>query len=215
MIKGLTINNVHTYKDLGLMISKRNISIPQVNKIKESVPYQNGEYDFSNLNGEMTYQNRMISYTFDILESSTEKMEETKRKILNWAMSVVEKEIYDDYLSGYHFVGSYESSSWNEDFEQAELTLEFSVYPYLYANEITIKKFEIHGETEVILDTESSHRIIPAINCNGDILITRGNTTIAIGEGTFEDVDFYLEPKNVFLFSGNGVISFSYINEVL
>lgn len=214
-MKGIEIKGVHTFRDLGFMIAKRNISIPKPNKIKESVPYQNGEYDFSLLNGEMTYQNRILSYTFDIAELSTEEMEKEKRKILNWASNVVNEKIYDDYLPEYYFVGSFESSSWTEDFGQGEITIEFSVYPYMYERKETTKTFNVEDELVLSLITESSHRIIPTIITTGNLLITRDSDSIAIAPGTFKDVDFFLERENHFIFSGSGTISFEYVNEVL
>ncbi len=215
MNKGICIKNIHTFKDLGFMLAKRNISIPKPNRITEKVPYQNGEYDFSNLNGEITYQNRTLSYTFDIAEIDTKEMELQKRIILNWAANVINEEIYDDYIEGYHFVGSYNSSSWNEDFGQGEITIEFSVYPYLYADTETVKSFIIEEETSIVLNTESSHRIIPTINTTGNFLISTDNGTIAIGEGSFKDVNFFLDQNNIFQITGNGTISFTYVDEVL
>lgn len=215
MKNGINIRNIHSFLDLGFMIAKRNISIPEVNKITEKVPYQNGEYDFSKLNGELTYSNRKISYTFDIAEFDTKEMERQKRMLLSWATNVTNENIFDDYIDGYHFYGSYESSSWNEDFGQGELTINFSVYPYMIANEITEVTFEINGEKNIILNTESTHRIIPEITVIGDLLITKDNRTISIAEGTFKDVDFFLEKENEIQVTGTGIITFSYSNEVL
>lgn len=214
-MKGIEINGVHTFRDLGFVIAKRNISIPIPNKIKESVPYQNGEYDFSCINGEMTYQNRILSYTFDIAELTTEEMEIEKRKILNWACNVVNERIFDDYLPNFYFIGSYESSSWSEDFGQGELTLEFSVYPYCFEIKPTIKTFEIDGETTLNIMTESSHKIIPTITSTGNLIINRDTDSIAIAPGSFKDVDFYLDKENYFVITGTGTITFEYVNEVL
>lgn len=214
-MKGVEIKGIHTFRDLGFMISKRNISIPEPNKIKESVPYQNGEYDFSLLNGEMTYKNRILTYTFDVGELSTEEMEIEKRKIVNWASSVVNEKIYDDYLPEYYFMGSFDSSSWTEDFGQGEITIKFSVYPFMYEKIETIKSFNIEGDLIINLTTESSHKIIPTIISTSNILITRDSDSIAIAPGTFKDVDFFLEPENHFVFSGTGTITFKFVNEVL
>ncbi len=215
MRKGISIKGVHSYRDLGIEIADRKISIPEINRITETIPYQNGSYDFSSLNGEVTYKNRTLSYTFEIAEESTEKMEIEKQKILNWLSDVTNEKIYDDYIPGYYFIGSIDSYSWEEDFEYGKIVINFSVYPFKYRNIVARKEYDVFGSLNVSLNTDSSHKVMPKIISNSDFIINYNNISLAIGIGTFQDVNFTLAKSNEFIIEGTGKIIFEYTDEVL
>lgn len=214
-MKGISFNGKHSFIDFGLEIGERNISLPSPKRITEKVPYQNGEYDFSDLNGEVTYENRDAKYSFSIAELTTEEMETKKRKFTTWLKSATNVEILDDYDPGYYFVGSLKSYSWKEDFGSATIEVVFSVYPYKYSIESTFVSYEVNGELEIDLNTESAHQIIPKITTNAEMIIERDNTSISIGNGTYYDLEFVLYPTNNFKFIGTGTITFEFVKEVL
>lgn len=148
MIKQLEINGLKSYDDFGVYISSRKISQPKKKSIKESIPFSNVVYDFSNLNGEIYWEERSLEYVFDIAEISTEEMENVKSRLLDWFMNVHDVDIYDPYIGDYHFHGSFESDSWDEDFGSGFLTVSFTVYPYKISNEDVnvIDAIEIDGK---------------------------------------------------------------------
>ena len=82
MIKSIRALGKASYDDLGLYINSRNIPIPSIKEIYETVPFLNGSYNFTYINGEPAYEDRIISYNFDISEFSIEEMEIEKKKIL-------------------------------------------------------------------------------------------------------------------------------------
>ena len=49
--EGIRINNKHSYGDFGLYLKSRNIGLPEKKSIRQTVPFMNGYYDFSALNG--------------------------------------------------------------------------------------------------------------------------------------------------------------------
>lgn len=215
MKKGIIIKGKHSYNDFGLEIGERNISFPQINRITESVPYQNGEYDFSSLNGEITYGNRDIKYSFDIAELTTEEMEIQKDKISMWLNNIIDEDILDDYIQDYHFKGSLKKIDWKEDFGSATLEITFSVHPYKYSNDVTEIEYIIEEQTTIQLNTDSAHSIIPIITCEGDIIIEKENNTYALTTGTYNDLDFSLDKENLLVISGPGKIKFSFVKEVM
>ena len=146
MIKQLIINGKKSYDDFDLYISERTISQPKKKSIKESVPFSNVVYDFSDINGEIYWEERTLKYVFDFAELSTEEMEKAKSKVLTWLMNVHDTDIYDPYIGDYHFRGSFESDSWSEDFGAGTLTINFSVYPYKISNSDTSIIEEIGDE---------------------------------------------------------------------
>ncbi len=134
MIKELIIDGKRSYTDFGLMIAERHISNPKKKSIKESIPFSNVVYDFSNINGEIYWEERTLTYKFDIAELTTEEMEVIKSDVMDWFMNVQDSDIYDPYIGDYHFHGSFDSDSWEEDFGGGTITVSFTVYPYKIAN---------------------------------------------------------------------------------
>ena len=63
---GIIKNNKHSYNDFGLKILSRELNPPSKKKIKETLPFMNGSYDFSLLCGENVYEERTIKYVFDM-----------------------------------------------------------------------------------------------------------------------------------------------------
>lgn len=214
-IREIKIGNKSSYKDFGLMIAERYIGIPSKKIIKQEIPYMNGAYDFSNLNGELTFEEREIIYTFDFVNLSIEKLQQEKSNFLNWVMNVHDEDIYDPYIKNYHFHGSYDSSKWEEDFESATLKVTFKVYPYLISNNSKKITLTSLGVKNVEVSNNSSHRVIPKITSDSDFSIKINNTTYSINVGTYKDSKIYFESgKNKVEIDGTGNIIFEFIEEV-
>ena len=171
-MKQIKSNGVGSFDNFGLGIKKRNLSIPKKKKIQKSIPFANGILDFSNIDGEIYWEQRTIEYTFDISEWTTEEMNKLRDSILDWAMNIHESIIEDEFEEDYYFYGSYFDGSWSEDWGQGELSISFDVYPYKFAKKqtnITLIATEI--EQEFTIKNESSHRIIPEIDTDVNIII--------------------------------------------
>lgn len=215
MIKQLIINGKKSFDDFDVYISGRNISSPKKKVIKESVPFSNIVYDFSKMNGELYWEERTLKYDFDIAEITTEKMEEAKSKLLNWLLNVHDDDIYDPYIGDYHFHGSYDTDSWNEDFGAGTISVSFTVYPYKISNENIETVIELNNEEQtIIINNNSSHRVSPTITSEGSFTIGIGDSSYAIGNGTFT-TGVYLEcGANELKISGKGKITLAYVEEV-
>lgn len=133
--EGITVNGKHSFVDFGLNISSRLIGLPPKNNIRKTIPYMSGFYDFTTLNGVATFGERPISYTFDVIGATVEEMDRKRTEVVNWFCNMHDVEIYDDTFPDYHFYGSYDSVSQNEDGEKTELTITFVCYPFMIANE--------------------------------------------------------------------------------
>lgn len=88
---GIRINGKHSYRDFGLFVSKKVIEMPSVKRIRETVPYMNGSHDFSKLNGELAYEDRIISYTFDITGNDAEEMNKRNMMFLHGFVQFTKK----------------------------------------------------------------------------------------------------------------------------
>ncbi len=207
---GITINGKHSYRDFGLFISKKVVEMPGVKRIRETVPYMNGSHDFSKINGELTYEDRIVSYTFDITGDDAEEMNKKKHDVSAWLCAVHEENIQDDDYPHLHFFGSYHESDWEEDDGQGELTIKFICHPYMYANAETVIELAAGTNVSLIVQNESDHRVVPTIEISGTLTIQIGGKKFAVS-GNGKHQLFMLEKGNnqvTYTLTGNGKMRF-------
>ena len=192
-MREIKANGKGSYTDFGLCIKNRTISLPKKKTIKEDIPFFNGSYDFSNMNNEIYWEDREIEYIFDISNIDFSEVEKLKEKVVDWLLNIQETQIEDDYNQDYYYFGSYEDNSWEENWEQSELSVIFSVYPYKIKKEPTIQNEEVETtEKQIIINNESSHRVIPTITVGNNISIIIGENQYAYTEGTYTDSNLIL-----------------------
>ena len=137
MNAGIRINDKHSFRDFGLYLKSRSVELPEKKSIRETVPYFNGYYDFSALNGAPAWDARMISYSFDVVGDGPIDLENQTVKILDWLCNVHEADIFDDAMPLHHWRGSYESCdmSWDESGDHVEIKVKFICHPFRIARE--------------------------------------------------------------------------------
>ena len=128
---GIKKDNKHSYNDFGIKILSRSISIPSKRKIKDTVPFMNGSYDFSLLYGEQTYDEREITYTFSLPKKDKVKLNMLKIKIIEWLYDGIQSKLYDDQIPGFYFLAECTGIDYDESFyNYAQLTVSFTAYPF-------------------------------------------------------------------------------------
>jgi len=197
-------------------MKERSIGMPEKKEIKDTVPFSNKTYDFSAIDGEIYWEERKLEYIFECIKGSPAELEEAKTVFSNWVMSVQEAKIYDPYIQGYHFVGTFDSIKYSDekDTEKTTATVTFMAYPYKISNLLKEYNFSLAISGEVS-GTVLSHRMIPTINSDVSIVIEIDNTSYAIPSGETTD-DALMLPvgttnlviKNSEAVAGNVKISF-------
>lgn len=214
MNDGIRINNKHSYHDFGLYIKTRNVSLPEKKSIRQTVPFMSGYYDFTALNGAPAWDERTIEYSFDVIAPTPQELEREMTKIIDWACNAHEVDIYDDVMVGYHWRGSYESSSiaWDDSGQQAELSLSFVVHPFKIADMPT--KYNMKAGTYKIENLGMT--VAPIAYCETSAAIQIGTYVTAIPAGEVVTLEIDLERgENTVVVTGDGTVEFSFFREVL
>lgn len=229
---GITYKDKHSYRDFGLTIKAKDINPPKKTKIKETVPYMNGAYDFSNLYGEQTYGERTSTYTFNLNCKSKIELNIKKIEILDWLLNSFKTTLKDDTIPDFYFNAECENVDFKEDGQFAEITASFVAYPFKIANNnegndvwdtfnfeldyAQDTKFAVTGTKDVELYNLSSRKVTPTVVCSADFDVIQGNTTYHFKSGTTKDWRFTLEKGlNSLTLNGNGNIEFVFRKEVL
>lgn len=206
---GITINNKHSYNDFDLYVNEKNIGIPEKKSIISTVPFMNGFYDFSNLLGSICFDERIITYTFDLISSDTQSLEEIKTDVLMWLMLVHDTEIYDDDITGYHFKGSYDSYSWSEDLDSGTLEVTFKCYPFKIANEETTITL-VNGDNTI---NYNGCKVVLYAQSDTSTSITINSTSYSIS--TTKTAIIYIDSDITVNYTDSANVTLSYRKEVI
>lgn len=195
--------------DFGASVSARKISDPKKKKITKTVPFSNYTYDFTAINGEIFWEQRELEYQFEMIADTPERLEEMKIDFSNFVMNVIDGVIYDPFIPDYHFIGTYEDKSYDDDESglKTTATVKFLAYPYKIANmpKVYKKTIPVGNNAQLVIPSEASHRITPTIQIEGDARIIYGNSSFAFSDTTVNDSTFSILPgPNGFYLENNG-----------
>lgn len=179
--EGIKINGLHSFIDFDLTIASRQIDLPPKTSIRKTVPFMNGFYDYSKINGAVCWGERQIQYTFDIVGETVEQMDTKRTEVVNWLCNLHDVDIYDDTIPDYHFHGSFDSISQAEDGEKSELTVTFICYPFMIANEPT--EMYIGGDFTAI---NKGQPVRPILKTSQAATITVGGISQSVPAGETE-----------------------------
>lgn len=214
MTDGIRINNRHSYGDFGLYLKSRNIGLPEKKSIRETVPFMNGYYDFSALNGAPAWNERIIEYVFDIENDSPVELDYFVSFFFDWLATVHDADIYDDTTYGYHWHGSYEKAAiqWDDSGTLAEITVSFVVHPFKISNTATVHT--LTAGTYTI--TNPGMAVAPIVSSNASAAIQIGNYVSSIPANTEIRLEIDLaRGANTVMITGDGAVTFSFYPEVL
>lgn len=196
MIDQLIIEDKASFDDFGASVRERKVNAPTKKIIKETVPFSNITYDFTNINGETYWEEGSLEYIFEILADTPEELEEKKIAFNNWIMLVQENKLYDPYLKDYHYIATFDSIDFDDsEVEKSTISVKFSTYPFKISNERKVYTFNIGAGNEVTtaIINDSSCKIVPTIETNANITIKMNDASYGIASGTTEDEDFEFE----------------------
>lgn len=196
MFDQILINGIGSYDQFGASVSERTISPPKKKSIKETVPYSNETYDFSGINGELYWEERTLTYVFEILENSPEEMEEKKAKFMAWIMNAVDVELHDIYITGRHFLATYDDSDVDDsEVEKTTITVIFKAYPYMISDSLRSEPFFINAAAKTVtVINKSSHRVMPTFSANVPFSVAIGSNSFTLPAGESESERIMLSP---------------------
>ena len=220
MIDQLIIGDKASYDDFSASMASRKIGNPKKKSITATVQYSNVTYDFSKINGELYWEQRPLEYVFEIIASTPEKLEELKTDFSAWVMNVLNEEIHDPFIPEYHFVGTFEDISFDDEetLDKTTVTVKFKAYPYKIANLPTviegISKVGRFNPTNIsiALGNRSSHRVLATVlikQASGKV----NRVTLDV-DGKIEEISVGTQ-TNVYITEGVQTIGLSIEGEAL
>jgi predicted phage tail component-like protein len=238
---GVNFNEKNSFADFGITIADggRNFPMPQLKTITETVPYMNGEYDFTFMNGEGYYNRRKIGVTFNVIGKDWADAFDKRVKIVSWLLSRRGGELTFDDMPDYTFtdVSANISEELNVIGRRAvQLNVEFSAYPYMFAKDfgergwdslkftdddyLNVLSYSIPGG--YVFYSYADHEIQPFLTFiksgSSSLSFVLNGKTFVFSESAerFKREGFILKPgANGIIVSGSGTLKITAREEVL
>ena len=232
---GIKKGDKHSYDDFKLRIVSREVNPPSKRKIKETVPFMNGSYDFSSIYGGTVYEDRTLKYVLDLRFKSELEYFQKKTAIINWLLSRGKEPLFDDFMTGVHFLAECEAGPEFSDYGVGtEISVEFVAYPFMIGNTlegeyllwddinfelpdyIQTTEFQVEGSKTVTIYLSGSNTEVPTVVVDSNMACTLNGYTANFTQSKNTDYEFELKPgENIIEIVGTGNIDFQFKKEVL
>lgn len=134
-MRSITFNGKNSLADFGVTIDSERSKIgdPEPRYLEESLPYRDGKLELGFADGKLHYDNRPLTYCFNIIGKSKIDVESRRSDIFNWLLGTM-GDLYDTDFPGQKFTGvkfkpgTLEYTSRN--FRCARYTINASADPY-------------------------------------------------------------------------------------
>ena len=224
---GVTIDEFHTYKDWGLILTDYTISPPKPKTTYVSVPGRNGTLDYSEaVSDEIKYEDRNIKMSFHVTKKQSD-WRYVVSKIQNEIQGRKVRIIFDDDIAFYYY-GRIEVDTFTNSGKIATLNITAVADPFKY--NITTSEQDwlwdpFDFEQSIINETSGllvQGSLAVSLVCRGSvknpIIISDNNMTVTYKEkkyniNTGSQVMYEIileEGTNQLLFEGNGTVSINY-----
>lgn len=207
-MRGLTIGALHTYKSLGMILAKPEISAAPIKQNKIDIEGGHGTLDLTEFFGYPLYDDVTHKFTFAILG---EDLTGQYNRIKNALHGVKDKIVFDDDPDHY-YIGRVFVSPLAVNKTVGTVSLECDCEPFRYKSAETVISRAVDGTDSIVL-TNGKKRVVPLTTIQTDttLHIEYGFSVWDLGAGDFRLPEMELtEGENIVSVTGTGQITFTY-----
>lgn len=206
MNNGVKFGDKHSINDWDLLMTNKNIEDAEPKIIEIEIPGSNGKLDLSEWTGEVLYNNRTLTFNFDIFDSPSNWW--TLKQEITKYIHGKKLKIVLDQDNKYYYYGRCKVADFSNETTVAHLTIECDCEPFKYKNEVTTES--ITGTGPLIL-SNSKKSVMPKITSTQSMEFTFEGKSFVVN-GTLQSPDIILkEGENIIeVTSGAGTLTATY-----
>lgn len=207
-MKGITFGDLHSHRDLNLILSRKEMGSPAVKEQKIEIEGADSDLDLTDFFGEPKYANVTHRFEFSTMVAESEFLSlfsTIKNAIHGKKMRII---LDDD--PHFYYVGRLHVSSFTNEKNVGVVSIEADCEPYKYKLEKTVVSATVVDSATVQLPN-GRKRTVPTITTTASMTIAFGNFSRSVSAGTFVIPELELvEGNNTVTVTGTGTISFVY-----
>ena len=208
-MKGVSFHGYHSYRDLHLLMTGKEIGAPEVKRHTVDIAGADGELDFTDYFGEPKYQNAQHRFTFESIQPRNDQLQQYT-DIKNAIHGKKGRIILDDDPS-FFYVGRCTVSKYTNEKNIGKITVECDCEPYKYKMAETVVTRAVSG-TDTIVLTNSRKRAVPLVtiqtNTSMTLVYNVDNVwTLSAGSYMLPELEL-VEGDNAVTVTGTGTVTF-------
>ena len=216
-MRGITINNIHTATDWGLILNATQIDPPTAKKYTVNVDGRDGEIDLSEaLTGTIQYENRNVSFTFIASDGTYQDRQNLIMEIMG-TIHGKRLNVFTDDDPDHSFVGRWELKDVDTKAGYTTFSITASCEPWRYAVNATKYAFTVQGvQKYTYIQNNGFKRQIALLNVQGSITIKKDTISHALTVGSYKLMDLPLDHGlNIWTLEGTGTLTIEFREGVL
>lgn len=210
-MRGITFDSLHSYDDLNLILSSKEMGSPAVKTKKIDIEGADSDLDLTDFFGEPKYEN--VKHKFEFSTMVPEPQFLSLFSTVKNALHGKKKRIILDDDPLFYYIGRLYVSSFKNSRNIGLITIEADCEPYKYKIEKTVVSKAIDGTADIILNN-SRKRAVPEVVIeteSGLNIVYQVSNIWDLGSGSFTLPELELaEGENIVTVTGTGTVTFSW-----
>lgn len=209
MIDAVRFGNIHSYRDLGLVLTSKEVSAPSPKTYYVDIDGADGQLDFTDAFGTVKYEEREISLKFSWLTPSTDYLK--KWSEIQNLLHGMKFRITFDSDPDFYYIGRCDLNKWTLDKVIGSFTVKVSAEPYKYHREVTVITEEIQGSKTFVLKNDRK-QVMPIFHASARMTIAMNGDAVTIEAGqSGYNSSLILSAGNTFVtVEGTGTLTITY-----
>lgn len=209
---GVHFDNIHSFIDLNLILSKVEISPATPKTTYVDIPGGDGSLDLTEALGEVKYNTRDIKFTFTVHPQDRMTFDEKCTQVSNALNGKMCENITLDRDAEYYWQGRCTVNSYAQNKRLKQIVVSATVSPYKLKQNVTVCYIPVTAKQTTFVLKNGRKPVVPTIESTAEAVLSFGGNEYAINAGTHKLLDICLkEGNNSFSVSGNvGNITFTY-----
>lgn len=207
-MKGITFGNLHSYRDLNLILTEKEIGSPEPKVETIDIPGSDGVLDLTEFFGEVKYGNRKLTFVFSTVVPQSQFMELFSE--VQSALHGQKMKITLDADPEWYYIGRIAVSEWRSEKRIGQLTIECDCEPFKQSIYTTTYTKAVTSNATIALRNNKMPSV-PTITTSSEFMISFGGYNGRYPAGTFTIPELELhEGTNQVYVEGSGSISFTF-----
>ncbi|EAE4828483.1 TPA_asm: hypothetical protein GYV56_12605 [Listeria monocytogenes] len=221
-------------KTEGFYLLSRDAPSPAEKEVVDDVPFMQGVYDFSMMLGERVFQNRLITYEFQMFNVPYRERKIFEIRLKQKLMPCGITRLKDSHEDGFYWLGKCTSVTVEDDetYQSLKAVISFDCYPFMISEKtewddiwdtvnfsldiFQITHFDLLGEKEIALFNTGSVSVVLEVITTNPITIKKGNSEYSFSAGVTKDESFRIDTgRNDLVIKGYASVKFEFVKEVL
>lgn len=211
---GVSFNEIHSYRDLNLVLSKVEVSPASPKTVYVDIPGADGSLDLSEALGEVKFSDRTLKFTFTMHPGGdlSESAWEAKKTQVSNRLNGLACQITLDKDPGYYWQGRATVDEYQSTKRLRQFVVSAVVRPYKLKQKVTVVSTAISSDGTTVTLKNSRRPVCPTVRCTNDNTeVVFDGSTYVFSRGEHKNLGVRLvEGDNKVTVSGVGTVTFIY-----